>query len=111
MGVVITDKGKPGVTTRVEKTPNGMLKTVVITVEKPVPAPKAKKLPPPPKSLDQPGWLRVDDVIAFFAVSRTTLYNGIHIGRYPPPDGKDGRRPYWKTETIKRWLAGDVSPK
>ena len=50
--------------------------------------------------LDQPGRLRVANVIALLGISHSTLYAGIQSGRYPQPDGYDGRMPYWENETI-----------
>jgi len=55
-------------------------------------------------NLDQLGRLRVFHLIALLAVSRSTLYAGIASGRYPKPDGKDGRMPYWLTSNIKAFL-------
>lgn len=55
-------------------------------------------------SLDQPGRLRVVNVMALLCVSHATLYKGMKAGRYPQPDGYDGARPYWKTATIREFL-------
>ncbi|WP_343618684.1 hypothetical protein [Ralstonia sp.] len=55
-------------------------------------------------SLDQPGRLRVANVMALLGVSHATLYKGMKAGRYPLPDGHDGVRPYWKTATIREFL-------
>lgn len=55
-------------------------------------------------NLDQMGRLRVSHLTALLAVSRSTLYAGIASGRYPDPDGKDGKMPYWLTTTIKAFL-------
>ncbi|UYR06189.1 hypothetical protein NQS38_14960 [Ralstonia pseudosolanacearum] len=55
-------------------------------------------------SLDQPGRLRVANVMALLGVSHATLYKGMKAGRYPLPDGHDGARPYWKTATIRAFL-------
>ena len=68
-------------------------------------APKA-----PAISLDQPGWLRVGNVLAVLGISHTRLYAGLKpkagetASRYPAPDGYDGKSPYWKTSTIKAFL-------
>ncbi|MDB0573091.1 hypothetical protein LBW59_20255 [Ralstonia solanacearum] len=58
----------------------------------------------PDISLDQPGRLRVANVMALLGVSHATLYKGMKAGRYPLPDGHDGARPYWKTVTIREFL-------
>lgn len=55
-------------------------------------------------SLSEPGRLRVAHVMALFAISHSTLYQGMREGRYPQPDGRDGRFPFWKTETIRKAL-------
>lgn len=104
MVVRITRQSQPGVVTIMENTPDGMAKRVV----KAAPAKKAsskKVMPQPPQiSLSQPGRLRVANMISLFGISRGTFYAGMKSGRYPEPDGKDGRLPYWNTETVRRWL-------
>lgn len=54
-------------------------------------------------NLNQPGRLRIKHLLALFSVSRASFYNGMKDGRYPKPDGTDGR-PYWKTETVRAAL-------
>lgn len=39
-------------------------------------------------------------------VRGTTLFNGINSGRYPAPDGFDGKRPYWTVSTALKFLQG-----
>ena len=56
--------------------------------------------------LNKPGRLRVGHLMSLLAISHATLYarlrgDGVAI---PQPDGKDGRRPYWKTSTIRNYL-------
>lgn len=109
MGVTITRRSKSNMVITREETPNGMVKRIVINGHlNHVPAKKAvaKKVKPqaPEISLSQPGRLRVANMMSLLGVSRATLYVGMSSGRYPEPDGKDGRIPYWNTETIKRWL-------
>ena len=58
----------------------------------------------PAISLDQPGRLRVANLLALFGISHSTLYAGLKTSRYPKADGKDGRFPFWKTATIKGFL-------
>lgn len=59
-------------------------------------------------SLDEPGRLRVGNLLVIFNISHTKLYADLprkgSPGRYPAPDGNDGR-PYWNTSTIKSFLA------
>ncbi|MBI3374987.1 MAG: hypothetical protein HY017_24965 [Betaproteobacteria bacterium] len=59
------------------------------------------KAQPPTISLDQPGRLRVAHLLSLLSVSHSTLYAGIKTGRYPKPDGMDGKIPYWWTSTIR----------
>lgn len=59
---------------------------------------------PPTIALDQPGRLRVANVMALLGVSHSTLYAGLKSGRYPAPDGYDGPMPYWLTATIRDFL-------
>ena len=56
---------------------------------------------PPTLNIDEPGWLRVGNLLHLLQISHSTLYSGIKSGRYPPPDGRDGRRPYWLTSTVR----------
>jgi predicted DNA-binding transcriptional regulator AlpA len=109
MVVKIFRKSRPDAVTIWEKTPDGMVKRLVKkTAAKKVPARRLK--PKAPEiSLSQPGRLRVANLMSLFGVSRTTLYAGVNVGRYPKHDGKDGRLPYWNTETIQAWLAGKQS--
>jgi len=58
----------------------------------------------PTISLDQPGRLRVAHLLSLLSVSHSTLYIGIRRGRYPKPDGYDGKLPFWNTGTIKVFL-------
>lgn len=55
-------------------------------------------------SLEQEGRLRVSNLMAILGVSHSTLYGGLKSGRYPKPDGHDGKIPYWRTDTIKAFL-------
>lgn len=81
----------------------------VVFTRKPATPPKPKKpghSRPLPVLLDlnQPGWLRVGHLLTLFSISHATLYNRIKQGILPQPDGYDGSKPYWKTETIKKLL-------
>jgi predicted DNA-binding transcriptional regulator AlpA len=51
--------------------------------------------------LDKPGRLRAKNLMAILNVSRTTFYSGVRTGRYPKPDGLDGKMPYWLTSTVR----------
>jgi predicted DNA-binding transcriptional regulator AlpA len=54
--------------------------------------------------LEQPGRLRTGHLMTLFSVSHSTLYNRIRAGTLPKPDGTDGTRPYWNTQTIRQTL-------
>lgn len=64
----------------------------------------------PLTDLAGPGRQRVANVLAIFAFSRPTLYRKLQKGEFPPPDGRDGRRPYWSNETIWNHLNAGASP-
>jgi predicted DNA-binding transcriptional regulator AlpA len=50
--------------------------------------------------LTQHGHLHIDNLMHLFDCSRQTIYVRIRNGTLPKPDGKDGSRPYWLTQTI-----------
>lgn len=56
-------------------------------------------------SLDAPGRLRTANVLALCGISHSTLYARLKTGDFPQPDGKDGGLNYWRTETIRAYLA------
>lgn len=52
--------------------------------------------------LDQPGFLRLKEVLTILPISRAAWYAGIQSGRYPPPVSLGGRRSVgWSTLAIK----------
>ena len=55
-------------------------------------------------SLDMPGRLRVSAMLYFYGVAHSTFYAGLKLGRYPAPDGYDGKIPYWHTHTVREHL-------
>lgn len=61
----------------------------------------SKALPVAGIDLQQPGRLRAGHLLTLFCVSHSTLYNRIRSGQIPPPDGTDGARPFWKTDTVR----------
>lgn len=75
---------------------------------------RAVKAKAPVISLDQPGRLRMANLMAVFNCSHTTIYQRIKTGEFPKPDGYDwpsrpvGKqgRPYWNTATIRGRLEG-----
>jgi predicted DNA-binding transcriptional regulator AlpA len=64
----------------------------------------SKALPVACIDLQQAGRLRVGHLLTLFSVSHSTLYNRIRSGQIPQPDGVDGTRPFWKTETVRHAL-------
>ena len=55
--------------------------------------------------LSKPGRIRTGHMMTLFSVSHSTLYKRMHTGTIPKPDGKDGLRPFWRTETVAIALA------
>lgn len=52
--------------------------------------------------LDQPGFLRLKEVLTVLPISRAAWYAGIQSGRYPPSVSLGGRRSVgWPTSAIK----------
>lgn len=55
--------------------------------------------------LDQPGRLRVAHLQALLGdLSHSAFYQRRKMKQVPPPDGYDGRRPYWNTATVRAFL-------
>ncbi|WP_334186762.1 hypothetical protein [Noviherbaspirillum sp.] len=75
-----------------------------LTAQEPAPKRGHSKALPVTLSLDQPGRLRLGHIMTLYSISHATVYSYINRGLIPKPDGKDGARPYWKTETIKEAL-------
>lgn len=65
---------------------------------------KARRAKAPIIALDQPGRLRIANLMALLSISHQTLYTRIRNGEVPQPDGHDGRRPFWRTSTISAYL-------
>lgn len=51
--------------------------------------------------LNTPQRLLAGHVMAFLKTSHSTLARWIDEGKFPPPDGHQGRRPYWFASTIR----------
>ena len=54
--------------------------------------------------LDQPGYLRLQDVLAIFPVSRASWYAGIKSGKYPKSFPLGPRAVGWSTASVKKLL-------
>lgn len=54
--------------------------------------------------LDQHGHLYVTNLMHLFQCSRQTIYSRLAQGVIPPPDGRDGLRPYWNTQTLRPYF-------
>ena len=54
--------------------------------------------------LSKPGRIRVGHMMTLFSVSHSTFYKRIEKGLIPEPDGRDGSRPFWLTETVAKAL-------
>jgi predicted DNA-binding transcriptional regulator AlpA len=60
-------------------------------------------------SINQPGRLRFANLMALLGVSHQTIYSRIARGEIPPPDGYDGKLPFWFCATIRPLLERGVS--
>lgn len=49
--------------------------------------------------------LHAKDFIRLLAIGHTAFYAGLKKHRYPPPDGYDGKRPYWHQKTAYDFLS------
>lgn len=49
--------------------------------------------------------LHAKDFIRLLAIGHTAFYAGLKANRYPPPDGYDGKRPYWFQKTAYDFLS------
>ena len=58
----------------------------------------------PEININQPGRLRTAHVLSLCAISHSTLYIRMKEGTFPAPDGMDGNRNYWRTDTIRDYL-------
>ena len=63
----------------------------------------AKPLPVP-YELGDLKRLRVGHLMSLLSISHATLYARLLTGTLPKPDGRDGKRPYWKTSTVRALL-------
>jgi hypothetical protein len=59
---------------------------------------------PSHQNLEQFARLRVKDLTRLLAVGHTQFYAGLKSGRYPRPDGRDGKRPYWTVRSVREFL-------
>jgi hypothetical protein len=46
--------------------------------------------------------------MSLFGLSHSTFYERRNDGVLPPPDGYDGRRPYWRRDTVRAYLDGEA---
>jgi len=58
--------------------------------------------------LPQIGFVRLNDILAVFPVSKSTWWAGVKSGRYPQPVKLSTRTTAWKAEDIRK-LIDDVS--
>jgi len=56
--------------------------------------------------LSQPGRLRIGHLMTLFGLSHASVHKRLRDGGLPRADGKDGRRSYWKTSTVRALLEG-----
>jgi hypothetical protein len=60
--------------------------------------------PLPPVDLNASGVLYVGHLMTIYHIGHSTVYSYIRNNILPKWDGKVGRRPYWRTETIRQHL-------
>lgn len=60
---------------------------------------------PPVIDVHKPGRLRTCHVLALGGFCHSALYERMNIGRFPKPDGNDGRN-FWNTSTVCSYLEG-----
>lgn len=63
----------------------------------------------PVVALNEPGLWRTADVLGALNISHSNLYERMQCGRFPRPDGNDGRN-YWHTRTVRAFLEGLGQP-
>jgi hypothetical protein len=80
-----------------------------MSLENAAPAPRRSQGHTKPRapliSLHEPGRLYVANLMAIYGLSHSALYERLRDGRLPAPDGRDGRRPYWSTDTVLAHLS------
>lgn len=55
-------------------------------------------------SLDQPGRLYVNNLLAMLDISDTEFYRQLNAKKIPAPDGRLRNHPFWYTDTIRQLL-------
>ncbi|GJH02263.1 hypothetical protein [Paraburkholderia terrae] len=60
--------------------------------------------PRPPVDLKLDRRLTQADCAIALGIGKSTFRAGVVSGRYPAPDGRDGRIPYWLSRTIRRFI-------
>lgn len=55
----------------------------------------------PSIDLSGPGRMRVAHLLWYLSISHSTFYKRLKAGQLPPPDGRDGKLPYWNTATVR----------
>ena len=61
-------------------------------------------------SLPATGFLRLPQVLAFYPVGKTTWYEGVRSGRYPPSVAIGKRAKAWRVEAIRELIANGPKP-
>lgn len=77
-------------------------KNALPSIVPPPPVPPASLVAAAPGPLEP--MLRLEQVLVLLGCSRSTLYEGIKVKRYPEPV-KDGRISLWTTESIRSWMS------
>ena len=61
-------------------------------------------------SLPATGFLRLPQVLAIYPVGKTTWYEGVKSGRYPPSVAIGKRAKGWRVEDIRELIANGPKP-
>jgi predicted DNA-binding transcriptional regulator AlpA len=56
------------------------------------------------RTVSDPAFLRMGDVIRITALSRATLYRRIAGGKFPPPVHLGGRACGWSRAALQKWI-------
>lgn len=69
----------------------------------------ARALPVQGIDLNTPQRLLAGHVLGLMKTSHSTLNRWVKEGKFPPPDGKQGIRPFWFAHTIRPHVVGSES--
>ncbi len=71
--------------------------------------PRIDRAPTPEAAAPQRLTYGLNELAAVIGVSRRSIERERSAGRFPKPDVKIGKRPFWRVETIRKWAEGGGS--